>query len=143
MYNDGLMTVTASTIYSNDYTNRGGGIFNNSGLLNLTNCTISNNQFDTSPPGIIDYGPGGGIYNNSILDVAFTTIALNKNGEYHPPPSNFKRGAGIFTDVNGTTTLTHTLLAGNTISEFDFPQLDNLVSLGQTTISFSLDGGAR
>ena len=77
--------------------NYGGGIYNNGGVLTLTNTTLSGNSAASSY--------GGGIYNNSgTVTLTNTTISGNSAGNY---------GGGI--GNSGTVTLTNTTISGNTV----------------------------
>ncbi|VAW42509.1 hypothetical protein MNBD_CHLOROFLEXI01-1452 [hydrothermal vent metagenome] len=55
IYNSGILTVTNSTLSSNS-ANNGGGIYNNSGTTTVTNSTFSGNSANND---------GGGILNGS------------------------------------------------------------------------------
>ncbi|MGI8788254.1 MAG: choice-of-anchor Q domain-containing protein, partial [Pyrinomonadaceae bacterium] len=66
--NSGVLNVTNSTIYGNVAPNSGGGIYNGfSGTLNVTNCTLNGNNA----------GQGGGIINNNTANVKNSIIAGN------------------------------------------------------------------
>jgi hypothetical protein len=87
IYNSGMLTVTDSTITSNIAGYGGGGI-ENDGTLVLNKSTISKNT-------------GGGIYNDSVLTVTNSTIGQNK-------------AAGILNySCNARTTLTDVTVASN------------------------------
>ncbi|MBO7726741.1 MAG: hypothetical protein J6S40_09790, partial [Thermoguttaceae bacterium] len=75
----------------------GGGIFNESGTLTITNSTISGNTA----------GWGGGIYNYGTLTIMNSTISGNTASYY---------GGGIFN--RGTLTITNSTISGNTASYY-------------------------
>ncbi len=103
--NNGLMTISGSTISSNKLTfgsfqGKGGAIYNG-GVMNILNSTISGNRAE-------DSADGGGIYNAGSLDIRFSTITQNDaNGA----------GGGIYNAGSGTLKLYNTIVAGNTASE--------------------------
>ncbi|HSD01277.1 MAG TPA: right-handed parallel beta-helix repeat-containing protein [Gaiellales bacterium] len=94
----GTLTVTDSTVNNNGAT-FGGGIDNESGSAAVVRSTIANN--------FADNGAGGGIANRrgNRLTVVASTISGNTTDE---------GGGGIWTD--GPTTVTGTIIAGNTDS---------------------------
>ncbi|MBW4569340.1 MAG: DUF4114 domain-containing protein [Tolypothrix carrinoi HA7290-LM1] len=118
IYNDGILTVTNSTITGNSasgtgvaYTDTdglGGGIYNE-GTLTVIDSTISGNEADYTGVGAGGYG--GGIYNEGSLTVTNSTIADNKatltSGSYGG------WGGGIYTKGIGTVTVSNTTLSGN------------------------------
>jgi len=74
--------------------NGGGGIYNDSGTLTVTNSTLSGNSSTSSS--------GGGIFNTGTLAVTNSTLSGNSAGF----------GGGIFNN-GGTLTLTNSTLSGN------------------------------
>ena len=92
IYNSGILTVTNSTISGNSA--EFGSIFN-SGTLTVTNSTLSNNVTSTS---------GGGIYNEGTLILTNNTFSGN-SAIY---------GGGIYS--NGTLTVTNSTFSGNNAS---------------------------
>jgi hypothetical protein len=115
------MTVTNSTISGN--TGRfGGGIYiTYSSLMVVTGSTISGNSASGS------YSNGGGIKNRyGNLTVTHSTITGN-SAEFV--------GGGIWTDVGGSTELSHAIVAGNTQGA----SIPSDVS-GGVTLAFSLVG---
>ena len=130
IYNDGTMSITNSVISNNDATDTyagGGGILNdNSGILTITNSTISGNSADYSPGGgglmnvcggsvsiqnsVIagntaqSSGGGGGISNCGTMTIDASTIS-NNNANSSPG------GGGIFAD-NGFS-ITDTTISNN------------------------------
>ncbi|MFC1603775.1 PKD domain-containing protein [Planctomycetota bacterium] len=84
----------------------GGGIFNVSGTLALTNCTISSNSSSS----------GGGIYNVSgALTLTNSTISGNSSSSYSS--SHSSSGGGIYND-SGTLTLMNSTISGNSSSSY-------------------------
>ncbi len=100
IYNNGALTVTNSTVFSNTAGANGGGIYN-AGTVTLINVTISGNTGKTS---------GGGLFNNSgTANLNNVTIATNiadsdRNGTGD--------GGGIFRS-GGTINLKNTLVGAN------------------------------
>ncbi|MDA8184790.1 MAG: IPT/TIG domain-containing protein, partial [Actinomycetota bacterium] len=94
--NNGIMTVTDSTISGNTSIGPGGGGILNNGFMTVTDSTMSGN---TATSG---YG-GGGIFNSGIMTVTDSTISGN-TAPY---------GGGIF-NYGGTMTVTDSTVSGNT-----------------------------
>jgi len=84
------------------FNNFGGGIFNNSGTLNLTNSTVSGNTASNTGGGIYNFGGGTSTLTNS-------TVSGNMAGS---------GGGGGIANESGTTTLTNSTVSGN-MSSFD------------------------
>lgn len=98
--NFGKMTISGCTISDNEvvfseYNSVGGGIYNSygSGVMQIINSTISGNY--------VDFGAGGGIYNEGSLDIRFSTITTNKGGIHHDDA------------FGGSLNLYNTIVAGN------------------------------
>ena len=96
----GTVHIINSTISGNSAV-IAGGIGNESGTVHTTNSNISGNDADFT---------GGGIWNNGELTIANSTISGNNTG-------GFFRGGGIRNALDGTVTLTHTIVAGNTAAD--------------------------
>ena len=99
IYNGGTLTVSNSTLSgnsTNSITFSGGAIYNG-GTLTVSNSTLSGNSTN---------GFGGAIYNRGTLTVSNSTLSGN---------SALLEGGGIFTDINGTqsVTLTNVTLTAN------------------------------
>jgi hypothetical protein len=94
------LTITGGWPYSNsvDITN-GGGILN-SGVLTLTNSTITNNG---------TFNSGGGIYNTGMLTVLGSTFSNNTAAA-----DGFGSGGGI-DNAGGTLTVINSTFANNTV----------------------------
>jgi len=71
--NDGTLTLTNSTVSYNSVGNGDGGGISNDGTLTLTNSTVSNNS--------VRKGDGGGISNNGILTLTNSTVSNNSGGK--------------------------------------------------------------
>jgi len=106
----------------------GGGIYNSSGTLTVTNSDVSNNQVIGNLPAILGEGDGGGIYINAgTLIVQGSTIE-----------SNFGvLGGGIFLNVGGTLTLTGSTVSANS----SLAGGNGIYTFGTTTISGSTISG--
>jgi len=96
IYNGGTLTVSNSTLSGNSASFYGGAIYNG-GTLTVSNSTLSGNSTN---------GFGGAIYNRGTLTVSNSTLSGN---------SALLEGGGIFTDINGTqsVTLTNVTLTAN------------------------------
>jgi hypothetical protein len=124
--NNGTLNVTNSTISFND----GGGI-NNSDNLNVTGCTINNN---TTGPGILH----GGV----VATIRSSTISGNDSGGINNDSTltvvnstitgNSLNG-GILTasgTIHGTTTIKSTIVAGNSGNPNNSDVFGSFTSLG-------------
>ncbi len=101
VYNEGLLTITNSTLNNNTAKAYGGGLFNDGGgsgvAATLTNDTITANT--------TMLGDGGGIYNEGPLTLTNDTIAGN---------TAQATGGGIYeTSGEGPLVMENTILAGN------------------------------
>jgi hypothetical protein len=111
IYNDqGIVTLTDSTVTSNTTPGLGfgfgGGIYD-SGSLTLTNSTIS----DDSAP-----GGGGGIYVNSgTVTVSNSTVSGNSSNSTGGGSIGGAAGGGIYIN-SGAVTVTNSTFAGNSTS---------------------------
>lgn len=98
IFNDsGTLTLTDTTLSGNHSAYSGGGIFSDHGTITLTNATLSSNY--------ASFAAGGGI-GNLYGTVTLTNVTLSAN-------SAFSGGGGIASG-NGTVTLKNTLLAKGT-----------------------------
>jgi CSLREA domain-containing protein len=97
--NDGLLTITGSTISDNvavfPFSSICGGI-GNGGTVTIINSTITGNISSS------DVGTAGAIYNFGTVTVASSTITNNKGG-----------GAGGVLNFTGTVQIKNTIIAGN------------------------------
>ena len=77
IYNSGTLTLVNSTVSGNSAA-QGGGIYNDDGITNLFNVTITNNQADDKSGG---QGVGGGIFNSNKGTFNFQNTILAGNFE--------------------------------------------------------------
>src|SRR2546421_771393 len=126
--NSGVLTVTNSTISGND--NIYGGGFFNLGTLTVTNTTISGNIAHT----------GGGFYNDfhGTLTVTNSTVTNNRS-RYNDPVYGFYGGGGIFGGT-GTINLRNTIVAGNFLGESPSTTPNDIFNPINPTSSFNLIG---
>lgn len=84
LYNSGILMVTNTTISGNAARNDGGGITNNTGTLSLNNVTIASNTADSDQN---SSGDGGGLANtaSATLHVRNTLLAANSDGGGQAP----------------------------------------------------------
>jgi hypothetical protein len=92
--NSGMLTLTDSTVSGNSSLYGAGGGIGNYGSLTLTDSTVSGNSDVVSP--------GGGIVNFATLTLADSTVSGNSSGGY---------GGGI--NNRGDLTLTDSTISGN------------------------------
>ena len=120
------MTVTGST-FSRNYSQLGGGIYNDGTGLTIAGNTFSGNY-------IFGSGDGGAIFNIGTMAVAGSLLAVNS------APDN---GAGIFNA--GTLTVTDSTIRGNSASDGAGGGIYNEGTLAVTNSSisynFASDGG--
>ena len=101
----GTATIAGLTI-TNGNANRGGGIYNESSTLTVSNCTISSNSAPDA------FGVGGGIFNdvsfsNGTLEILNCTISGNSAGD---------NGGGIYNyggSMNATLKVLNSTISGN------------------------------
>jgi hypothetical protein len=110
----------------------GGGVFNNSGTLALTNCTVSGNSALSGPGGgisnrgtrthngafipVVPLTGGGGILNLGTLTLTNSTVSGNSAASSAPPHLAYSYGGGILN--LGTLTLTNSTVSGNSVSGY-------------------------
>ena len=98
-----LQEITVSGGANTSLYGRGGGL-QNSGILTLTNSTVSGNSASS----------GGGVHNNGTLTLTNSTVSGN---------SAANRGGGV-SNITGILTLVQTVVSGNTASG-QGPKVDN------------------
>ncbi len=102
LYNAGTVTLTNCTFTNNVASvGAGGGLYNDhAGTATLTNCTLSGNS-----SGIV----GGGFYNGGHATLTNCTLGGNAavNGDFNGS------GGGLYTTVDGSSTLTNTIVANS------------------------------
>jgi Bacterial Ig-like domain (group 3)/Right handed beta helix region len=105
-----ILTVVDSTISANSSGLGGGGVFND-GTATLTNCTIANNDGNTSGHTFL-YQGGGGLNNAGDATLVACTVTGNNN--------SMEGGGGLYDNGSppGTQklTLNDTIVAGNTVT---------------------------
>ncbi len=105
-----ILTVVDSTISANSSGLGGGGVFND-GTATLTDCTIANNDGNTSGHTFLNQG-GGGVNNAGDTTLVACTVTGNNNA--------MEGGGGLYDNGSppGTQNLTlnDTIVAGNTVT---------------------------
>jgi hypothetical protein len=126
--NEGILTLTNSTVSGNSSEYAGGGIFNDvRGAMTLINSTVSGNSAAQSGGGIENGGTmtlstsslsgnygahsGGGIFNYGRLALTNSLISSNHTGSTGPIINFSGSGGGIFN--YGTITVTGSTFLGN------------------------------
>jgi hypothetical protein len=107
IYNQGTITLTASTLTENNANHYGGAIINqDGGILNVVRSTLDNNTAGIG---------GGGIFNTSSdLNISDSTIANNTAlGTDAPTASNVTGGGGIDATAFAHVTIANSTIAGN------------------------------
>ncbi|MGH8490520.1 MAG: choice-of-anchor Q domain-containing protein, partial [Gammaproteobacteria bacterium] len=99
VYNSGILTLTNSTVSGNGSLGDGSGIAN-TGTLTVSNSTVTDNY--------AVYGVGGGVFNSGTLTLTNSTVSGNSlyTGSYSYAP-----GCGVFN--SGTAILTNSTVSGN------------------------------
>ena len=117
------LTVTNSVIDGNSVYLRGGGLYNEYGVMLVIDSTILDNTARLSGGGVRSIGGtatisgstitgneasnGGGIYNNNYSEMTITNSTISGNEATYD-------GGGLYTDEYGTTTVTNSTITGNT-----------------------------
>jgi len=132
IYNQGgILTISNSTISGNSASNWGGGIFNG-GTLTITNSTVSGNQaggfVETNYPGV-----GGGI-NGGAITIINSTISGNTafGNEFKSPGF----GGGIY---GGDITITNSTISGNSATVGGGISAAGDVAIGNTVLNNNSD----
>ncbi len=144
--NDGMLTVTNSTIDYNSASQFGGGI-GNGGTLTVTNSTIADNSAfyaggignggtmtvtnSTIDNNTVFGNGGGGIGTWSTMTVTNSTIAGN---------SALTIGGGIVNDMPGTLTVTNSTIAGNSAPTGGGLWVGGVTALDNTLIALNTSG---
>jgi uncharacterized repeat protein (TIGR01451 family) len=109
-FRPGIMTIADCIITTNSATSSGGGLFNASGTLTITNSTISGNTVtNLSATGS---SRGGGITNNRGLTIMNSTVSGNS-----VTSPRYSAGGGIYTDTGVLVNITNSTISGNAASE--------------------------
>jgi len=120
--NSGVLTLTNSTVTNNGAIGSGGGIYN-TGTLTVVGSTIAGNSATTNGP-----GNGGGIDNesNGTLTVINSTIVNNTMRGGH--------GVGIAV-MSGTATLINSTISGSSGGADSLYDGSGTINLGNTIVS--------
>ena len=126
IYNGGTLSLSNSTVAGNNARYFGGGIANG-GTLDISNCTISGNSAESDN--------GGGIENFNTLRISNSTVFGNVAGY---------GGGGIANDDinNATTSIDHTIVAGNDNPVYGNPDVRGTFASGGYNLIGQRDGGA-
>ncbi|WP_186766461.1 beta strand repeat-containing protein, partial [Phaeobacter marinintestinus] len=119
VHNAGTVTLTNSTLSGNSADNRGGGIYNNFGTATLTNTTLSDNSTFV----------GGAISNRGVAELTNSTLSGN---------TATIKGGGIYTGTGSTTTLTNSIVLGNSAGAAGSEEVSN--DIGSFNATTSLTG---
>lgn len=133
------LAVLNSSITANHADFEGGGIYDNSGTLTITNSVLSNNTAAYSSFGSA-YGQGGGIYKYAgVLTITGSVISNNLAGVTDPIPAGTGGGvAGYGTQLtitNSTISYNQSYLAGGGIDGGPMTITNSTLS-GNRTSSF-------
>jgi len=119
---NGNMNVTGGLYKDNVATAEGGGLWNGSGTMNVTQVTVRNNLAQGTDPS----QGGGGLFNNGgIMNVSRSTIAYNRS-------ENGGLGGGINND-NGTMSIEASTVSNNRSTS----NAGGIVNAGTMTINSS------
>ncbi len=125
--NDGTMTLNGSVVTGNS-ADDGAGVWNEEGVMTLIDCTVTGNSANGNT-GNDSPGSAGGIYNShATLTLTDCTVSLNSAGT---------NDGGLYLRY-GTTDLTNTIVAGNTVK--DSPSDITVGTTGQVSGSNNLIG---
>ena len=102
VYNSGVLSITNSTVSGNSSAGYGGGILNDN-RMTITNCTISSN---TTSNGFYN-GGGGGINNLGGAALTITNSTIAGNSSYSP-------GGGYYSGDSSELVVRNTIIASNT-----------------------------
>jgi CSLREA domain-containing protein len=135
IFNDsGALNLINSTVAGNQVANAGGGIFNRSGTITLTDSTVSANRGGTSGGGIQNSGGFLTLTNSAVIDNLSLNDVLEGNG------------GGI--SNSGDLTLTNSTVSGNTAGYFVDPYRftgrgGGIANTGTTILTNSTVSGNR
>lgn len=99
---DSAITITGGTTNSNTAANAGGGLWNGSGIMNITQLMVDGNTTSGADG-------GGGIYNN-----ANGTINLQNSTVSNNAAANGGKGGGVTNEATTTLNVTASTISGNT-----------------------------
>jgi hypothetical protein len=134
LYNNGILTLTSSTVSGNS-TNSGGGILNDSsGTMTLIHSVVSGN----SASGVSNDYPntygGGGIYNKGTMILTSSMVSHNSANDI---------GGGIYNDKSAVLTLNNSTVFDNTDNSSGAGGINNdgTLKLINSTIFHNFDTG--
>jgi hypothetical protein len=128
IFNDGGSSATLTIVNSGVISNgafgdgldvRGGGIYNNSGVLEILNSHVDGNAVSSAG----GRARGGGIYNDTgTVEVVESSVGDNIAFPGQPDPHFHGSGAGIgiYNDLSGTLAIRHSTINGNYTQDFPF-----------------------
>lgn len=105
----GSLSLTGVNLTNSSATLYGGGAYNGSGTLSLTNCVISGNLANTAGNANSPSGGGGGVFSSDRTNINGCLI-LNNVVE----PNNVGQAGGGILGFGGTINVVNTTIAGNT-----------------------------
>jgi len=126
--NNGVTTTLNSLTMTHGFTGDNGGGINNSGILTITNSTVSYNTARTSGG---SWTEGGGIYNTGALTITNSTLSNNVAKGQDNSLSNgtvIAFGGGIYN--TGTLTITNSTFSSNSAS-----------NISGSTVNIQSEGG--
>lgn len=106
--NRGIVTIKRSAIFDN-LAVRGGGLSNFGGTMRLEDSSVIDNEALAVGGGIENWDNQG---ETGVLHVSFTTVAHNQAGTAVEPPPEHRVGGGIYN--KGTAFMASSILASNT-----------------------------
>ena len=109
-----VFTVNTQNAVISDLTITGGGGIVNSGVLTVSDSTISGNSGSYSYP----IASGGGIENYGTLTLINSTVVGNSVTAYSTNQGSIGAGGGI--DNQGTLTITNSSVVGNSVSGYAY-----------------------
>ena len=124
--NSGILNVSNSTISNNSVLSSNGGGIYNSGILTVNNSTISGNNPDMDISGFYLHGKGGGIYNNGTVTVSNSTISGN---------TTYDDGGGMLND--GNLVVSNSTISGNKVTGNSTANGGGISNSGTMTVSTS------
>lgn len=128
----GEINIVSSTV-SNNYSSLEGGGIGNIGTLNITNSTISRNEVYTALP----YG-GGGLYNAGTATLSNTTVSDNLISS----PIEFPSTGGGIANEGGTVYAKNSIIAGNFVSNANYPDFSGILTSGGYNLIGDTTGGS-
>lgn len=123
----GDTVINGGEITGNTAAIQGGGLWNGTGTMTVTNATVSNN---TASGDAVSDG-GGGIYNfGGTLDINNNTMIMNNTAD-----GTSGSGGGIFNNTNGAVTITASVITNNTANRAGGGIEDNSGAMGSIEMS--------